>query len=160
MMMHIQALTAAACIMLAAPALAQRAEPDAAALAPALIACWQARGMNFTTDQVMARIGSRTGKAALQALAGATTSADGEDVETIVEITFEPGKRDSPYAPLMARDLERGQPLLLITTDGRVMLLIAMTQTILVATNSDGSGQFGLPISAAAIIGRPLVSGA
>uniref|UniRef100_UPI0013D9309F hypothetical protein n=1 Tax=Sandarakinorhabdus rubra TaxID=2672568 RepID=UPI0013D9309F len=50
--------------LLAVPARAQPADD----LALVLIACWQARGVRFTVEQLRARIGSATGKAALLAL--------------------------------------------------------------------------------------------
>ena len=144
----------------AQPAEAQPAEAQPAnSLVAALVICWQARGVRFTPEQVAARIGTRTGRAALLAVAGAWTDANDDDQEIVVEIVWEAGQPASPAEPLMHRDLAKGLPLLLITGDGRTLLLHAL------GTAADASepltGQrFSVKMGDIALIGRPVIGGA
>ena len=132
--------------------------PDA--LAQAIAACWRARGINFTSDQVAARIGGRKGKAALLALAGATESADDEGVETMVEIVWEAGAPPSPALPLMARDLANGLPLLVLARDGRAWLLERRTGDQLSVVDPLTGHKQLLALASAVLIGRPVIAGA
>lgn len=147
-------------LLLAVPAPAQLVDAQPIdALAAALVICWQARGVRFTLEQVAARIGACTGRAALLAVAGAWTDANDDDQETVVEIVWEAGAAPSPTEPLMHRDLARGLPLLLITGDGRTLLLHAL------GTAADASepltGQrLSVPMGDIALIGRPVIAGA
>ncbi len=143
-------------LMLAMPV---QAEP-ANALAAALVACWQARGIRFTVEQVIARIGPRSGRAALLAMAGATISADEEEVETAVEIMWEAGAVPSPSLPLLARDLGAGLPLLLITNDGRALLLHALDGGSATASDPLSGQRLTLPMNEITLIGRPVIAGA
>ena len=143
-------------LLLAVPALAQPAGP----LAVALVMCWQARGVRFTPDQVAARIGARTGRAALLAVAGAWNDADGDDQETVVEIVWETDQPPSPAAPLMHRDLARGLPLVLFTRDGRTLLLHALAGGTALASDPISGARLQLTMDAIALIGRPAIAGA
>ncbi|WP_017667492.1 hypothetical protein [Sandarakinorhabdus sp. AAP62] len=143
-------------LFLAVPTWAQPAD----ALAAALVACWQARGIRFTVEQVAARIGGRTGREALLAVAGAAISADEDEVETAVEILWEAGATSSPAAPLMARDLGAGLPLLLITGDGRALLLHAVNGGSATASEPLSGQRFTLLMNEIALIGRPVIAGA
>lgn len=147
-------------VLLVVPALAQSAGSPAETLAAALVTCWQARGIRFTLAQVVGRIGPRSGRAALLAVAGATEAADGEEVETAVEILWEAGAAPSPAQPLLARDLGKGLPLLLISSDGRALLLHAMDGGTALASDPLTGQRLSLPISHVALIGRPVISGA
>lgn len=129
-------------------------------LAVAVVACWQARGIRFTPEQVTRRIGGQTGKAALLALAGAATSADDEDVETAVEIAWEAGAAPSPAEPLLTRDLADGLPAVLLTRDGQWWLLHARHQDLLGVRHPISGQARMLPLAAAALIGRPVIAGA
>jgi hypothetical protein len=139
----------------AQPAEAQPVDP----LAVALVICWQARGVRFTPQQVAARIGSRTGRAALLAVAGAWTDANEDDQETVVEIVWEAGQTASPAAPLMHRDLAQGLPLLLITGDGRTLLLHGLGAAADASEPLTGQ-RLRVPMSHIALIGRPVIAGA
>ncbi|WP_164157736.1 hypothetical protein, partial [Sandarakinorhabdus rubra] len=129
-------------------------------LALVLIACWQARGVRFTVEQLRARIGSATGKAALLALAGAVEDADGEGQEIVVEIGWEAGRPLSPAFPLLQRDLARGLPLLLITRDGRALLLQGLVGSMVTVRDPQGGGTVTLDWREAVLIGRPVIAGA
>ena len=150
------AIPAAAQPVVVQPAPAQHGE----ALAAALVVCWQARGVRFTPAQVQARIGGRTGKAALLAVAGATESADGDGEETAVEIAWEAGAPASPTLPLLVADLARGLPALLITHDGRALLLHALGGASADASDPLSGQRLRLLLSEAALIGRPVIAGA
>jgi len=141
--------------LLAAPTFAQPADSMAAAIA----AGWTARGVRFTAQQVTTRIAGRTGKAALLALAGATEGADGDEVETIIELVWE-GGAPGPTFPLLLRDLAAGLPGVLQDQAGGWWLL-----------TGHGNGQFSvrhpltgetrtLAAAAVQLIGRPLIAGA
>ena len=142
-------------LLLAVPGLAQPANP----LVAALVICWQARGVRFTSEQVAARIGTRTGRAALLAVAGAWTDSNDDDQETVVEIVWEAGAAPSPAAPLMHRDLAKGLPLLLITHDGRTLLLHALGTTADASAPLTGQ-RLTVPMADIALIGRPVIAGA
>ncbi|WP_197042101.1 hypothetical protein, partial [Sandarakinorhabdus oryzae] len=129
-------------------------------LAAALVACWQARGVRFTREQVMARIGPRSGRAALLAVAGAAISADEDEVETAVEIVWEAGQAPLAAEPLMHRDLARGLPLLLITGDGRALLLHGLGAGGADASDPLSGQRLAVPMSEIALIGRPVIAGA
>lgn len=144
-------------LLLAAPA---RAAPANDALAAALVACWQARGVRFTADQVLARMGGSSGKAALLAVAGATDSADGEEVETAVEIVWEAGRPPSPTEPLLQRDLRQGLPLLLIGQNGHIWLLHALDGGAASVSDPISGHKQSLTLGEVALIGRPVIAGA
>ena len=150
------ALPAQIALLAAAPL---RAQPDDA-LAAALVTCWQARGIRFTAEQVARRIGAHTGKAALLALAGATESADGEEVETAVEILWEAGQPPSPAEPLIARDLAARLPLLLLARDGQWWLLRALDESAMHVSHPATGQTMGLTHEKVALIGRPVIAGA
>ena len=78
----------------------------------------------------------------------------------MVEITWEAGAAPSPAEPLMQRDLARGLPLLLLTVDGRTLLLHALNGGNAIASAPLTSERLNLPISDIALIGRPVISGA
>jgi hypothetical protein len=143
-------------LILAVPARAQPAD----ALAAALVACWQARGVRFTAEQVAARIGPHSDRAALLAVAGAAISADEDEVETAVEILWEAGAAPSPALPLLQRDLAAGLPLLLITGDGRALLLHAMDGGNATASDPLSGQRLALAMNEIALIGRPVIAGA
>jgi len=143
-------------LLLAVPALAQPADP----LVAALVACWQARGIRFTVEQVAARIGGRTGRDALLAVAGAAISADEDEVESAVEILWEAGVAPSPARPLLERDLAKGLPLLLITSDGRALLLHALDGRSAMASDPLSGQRLALTMNEIALIGRPVIAGA
>ncbi len=142
--------------LMAVPVRAQA--PDA--LAAAVAACWRARGIDFTPEQVAARIAGRQGKAALLALAGVAESADGEEVETAVEIVWEAGAPPSPALPLLARDLAQGLPLLLLTRDGRAWLLQGRDGDRLAVSDPVSREARVVTLAAASLIGRPVIAGA
>ncbi|WP_303811969.1 hypothetical protein [Sandarakinorhabdus limnophila] len=143
-------------LLLANPARAEPADP----LVAALITCWQARGVRFTPEQVAARIGARTGRDALLAVAGAWTDANDDDQETMVEIVWEAGAPPSPAEPLLTVDLVAGRPALLFTRDGEWWLLHARNQNMLAVHHPlTGQAQMLAP-DAAALIGRPVIAGA
>lgn len=143
-------------LMLTMPARAQPAN----ALASALVACWQARGVRFTTEQVIARIGPLSGRAALLAVAGAAISTDEDEVETAVEILWEVAAVPSPALPLLKRDLEAGLPLLLLTGDGRALLLHALDGGFATASDPLSGHRLALPMNQIALIARPVIAGA
>jgi hypothetical protein len=143
-------------LLIAVPVWAQPAD----SLAAALVACWQARGIRFTVGQVTARIGGRTGRAALLAVAGAAISADEDEVETAVEILWEAGAVPSPARPLLERDLASGLPLLLITGAGRALLLHALEGGKAEASDPLSGEKLNLTMSDIALIGRPVIAGA
>jgi hypothetical protein len=140
--------------VLAVPVRAQAVDDLADELANVLVACWQARGVRFTADQVRGRMAGRTGKAALLALAGAADTADGGAEEIAVEILWEAGHYAGAGRAAMLADLARRQPLLLLTRDGRARLLLAVSPTGLVAADESISW------ADAALIGRPVIAGA
>jgi hypothetical protein len=149
-------------LMLALPAMAfvrpaMADQPDDLALVLAI--CWQARGVNFTPAAVRMRIGSARGKAALLAVAGATTSTDGDGEETAVEIVWEAGQPQLPTEHLMHRDLAQGLPLLLIDRRGQPWLLHALANGIARVTKPADVAT-DLPLAAAALIARPVIAGA
>ncbi|MFZ4381378.1 MAG: hypothetical protein ACOYO0_05355 [Sandarakinorhabdus sp.] len=143
-------------LLLAMPA---RAEPTVA-LAAALVVCWQARGVRFTPAQVAARIGGKTGRAALAAVAGAWTDASDDDQETMVEIVWEAGRPPSPAAPLLDADLAAGRPALLLASDGQWWLLIARDRDRLGVRDPISGEARILAMTAAELIGRPVIAGA
>jgi hypothetical protein len=109
---------------------------------------------------VAARIGARTGRDALLAVAGAWTDANDDDQETMVEIVWEAGERPSPAEPLLTVDLVAGRPALLLTRDGQWWLLLARNQNLL-AVHHPITGQARmLAPDAATLIGRPVIAGA
>lgn len=130
------------------------------ALAVAVVACWRARGIRFTPEQVMQRIGGRAGKGALLVLAGTATSADDEDVETAVEIVWEAGAAPSPAEPLLTRDLAAGLPAVLLARDGQWWLLHARHQDLLGVSHPISGQARTLSLEAAVLIGRPVIAGA
>jgi hypothetical protein len=142
-------------LLLAARAVAQPAGDLAAVLA----ACWRARGVEFAPAMLASRIGTHRGRAALLAVAGAVASIDGEEWEIAVEIGWADGEAMAPVTYLMAADLARGLPLLLITRDGQALILVGMTGGQLHARTPDGPAQL-LPMTQAALIGRPVIAGA
>ncbi|MCU0891960.1 MAG: hypothetical protein MUE77_09495 [Sandarakinorhabdus sp.] len=144
-------------LLIAASVRAQPADP----LVAALIACWQARGVRFTPEQVAARIGGRTGRAALLALAGSATDADGEGQEIAVEIVWEAGAARSPAEPLLIRDLADGLPAVLLARDDQWWLLRARYQDMILFVRHPltGTHRF-LPPENAVLIGRPVIAGA
>jgi hypothetical protein len=148
-------------LALALPLLAVpvRAEPPGA-LAAAVAACWQARGIRFTPEQVMQRIGGRAGKAALLALAGAAISADDEEVETAIEIVWEAGAPPSPAEPLLTRDLAAGLPAVLLARDGQWWLLHARHRDLLGVRHPISGQARMLAPGVAVLIGRPVIAGA
>lgn len=152
----ILALPLLALPLLAVPGHAQPAD----ALTAAVIICWRARGIDFMPAQLAARIGNRQGKAALQALAGVAASADGEEVETAVEILWEAGAPPSPAWPLMARDLAHGLPLLLLAHDGRAWLLESRDGDLLIVSDPMTREVRVFTLATAALIGRPVIAGA
>lgn len=143
-------------LMLAVPAAAQ----PGSALVAALIACWQARGVRFTPEQVAARIGGSTGRAALAAVAGACTDAGGDEQETMVEIVWETGQPPSPAEPLLSADLVAGRPALLLARDGGWWLLMARDQDLLGVLHPVTGQSRMLALGAITLIGRPLIAGA
>ena len=143
-------------VLFAVPVLAQPADP----LAAALVICWQARGVRFTPEQVAARIGGKTGRAALLAVAGAWTDANDDDQETVVEIVWESGAALPSTEPLMHRDLAKGLPLLLITGHGRVLLLHGLNGGSAAASDPLSGGRLNLAMKDIALIGRPVIGGA
>jgi hypothetical protein len=143
-------------LFLAVPALAQPADT----LAAALVACWQARGIRFTAGQVAARIGGRTGRDALLAVAGAAISADEDEVETAVEIVWEAGQPPSPAEPLLVRDLVGRLPALVLGRDGQWWLLHARHQEQLGVSHPLTGENRMLTLDAVTLIGRPVISGA
>lgn len=149
-------------LLLALPALlAMPAHAQAADRLPlVLAACWQARGVRFTPAAIAARIGDRTGVAALLAVAGAAESADGEEVETAVEIVWQAGRPPSPAEPLLHRDLAQGLPLLLVLRDGRALLLLALAAGTAQARDPISGTVMAVALADAMLIGRPVIAGA
>ena len=147
-------------LALAVPARAQPADALAAALAAALVICWQERGVRFTPAQVAARIGGKTGRAALAAVAGSWTDANDDDQETAVEIVWEAGRLPSPAWPLLAADLAARRPALLLGSDGRWWLLEAHRDGLLAVRDPlNGESRLLTPESVE-LIGRPVIAGA
>lgn len=136
-----------------------RAEP-VDALAQAVATCWAARGVRFTPDQIIARINGRSGKAALMALAGATTNADGDDEETVVEIVWEAGAAPSPAEPLLYRDLAAGRPALALDLAGQWWLLTSHDGGLFAARDPISGETRVLVRAALQLIGRPVIAGA
>lgn len=143
-------------LLAALPAQAQPAD----ALARAVAACWAARGVRFTPDQIAARINGRSGKAALLALGGATISADGDDEETVVEIAWEAGAPPSPTAPLLYRDLGRGLPAVALDKAGQWWLITSHENGLFAARRPISGDTRMLALSALQLIGRPVIAGA
>lgn len=129
-------------------------------LAQVLTICWAARGVRFTPQAVRDRIGSARGRAALLAVAGATTSADGDGEETAVEILWEAGGTTLPTEYLMQRDLARGLPLLLLHRDGRALLLTGLAGETASVRDAVAGSEMQLPLVQVALIGRPVIAGA
>lgn len=140
-------------------ALPAHAEP-ADALAQAVATCWAARGVRFTPDQIAARINGRSGKAALLALAGATTNADGDDEETAVEIAWEAGAPPSPAEPLLYRDLAAGRPAVALDVAGQWWLLTGHDQGLFAARHPISGESRVLARASLQLIGRPVIAGA
>lgn len=150
-------------LLLALPALLAmpvRAAPPTT-LAAALVTCWQARGVRFTHDQMAARIGARTGRDALLALAGAAENANGDGEEIAVETVWD---ADAPTNPallaLLHRDLARGLPGVLLARDGQWWLLRALDEAVAGVADPIGQQYHILAIAAVALIGRPVIAGA
>lgn len=147
-------------LMLAVPSSAEPVD----ALAAALVACWQARGVPFTPAQVTARIGGKTGRAALAAMAGAWSDANDDDQETVVEIVWDASQPPSPAAPLLdanlAADLAANRPALLLGRDGRWWLLLARDQGLLGVRDPLSGESRVLTLESAELIGRPVIAGA
>jgi hypothetical protein len=143
-------------LFVAAPALAQPTDT----LATALAQCWLARGVRFTPEQISARIAGRTGKAALLAVAGAWTDADGDDQETMVEIVWEAGQPPSPAEPLLIIDLVAKRPALLLTNEGHWWLLDARYQAWLLVRHPISGVSRMLSLEQTLLIGRPMIAGA
>jgi hypothetical protein len=147
-------------IFAVAPAAMAAPASGSAGLAEALATCWAARGINFTPEQIAARIGEREGMAALLAVAGATESADGDEVETAVEILWEAGQPPSPALPLMARDLAAGLPLLAIAGTGQPLLLLGRSGDTLLLRDPLSGARLEMTLDRIALIGRPVIAGA
>ena len=130
------------------------------ALAQAVATCWAARGVRFTPDQIAARINGRSGKAALLALAGATTNADGDDEETAVEIAWEAGAATSPAEPLLYRDLAAGRPAVALDLAGQWWLLTSHDGALFAARDPISGETRVLARAALRLIGRPEIAGA
>ncbi len=143
-------------LVAAAPLRAQPVD----ALAQAVATCWAARGVRFTPDQIAARINGRRGKAALLALAGATTNADGDDEETAVEIAWEAGTAPSPAEPLLYRDLGRGLPAVALDLAGQWWLLTSHESGLFAARHPISGETRVLARAALQLIGRPVIAGA
>jgi hypothetical protein len=141
--------------LLAVPAVAQPADSMAAAIA----AGWTARGVRFTAQQVAARIAGRTGKAALLALAGATEGADGDEVETVIELVWE-GGAPGPAFPLLLRDLAAGLPGVLQDQAGGWWLLTGQDNGQFSVRHPLTGATRTLAAAAVQLIGRPLIAGA
>jgi hypothetical protein len=142
--------------LLAAPLHAQPVD----ALVLALVICWRARGVNFTPDQLAQRIGRHEGKAALRALAGAVTDADGDDQEIAVEIVWEAGAPPSPAEPLLITDLAAKRPALLLAGDRQWWLLDARYQEWLLVRHPISGQSRLLDLNDSVLIGRPVIAGA
>lgn len=149
-------------LLLALPAALPAAVPAAAPadpLAAALAAAWTARGVRFVASDVAARIGGRGGQTALLAVAGAAIGADGDEVETAVEIVWAAGK-ETPAWPLLARDLARGLPGIAQANDGNWWLVTAMTGDVVTLRHPITDGARSLARGELGLIGRPVISGA
>ena len=129
-------------------------------LAHVLVICWAARGVRFTPEAVRERIGNARGRAALLAIAGATTNADGDGEETAVEIVWEAGRNPLPTAPLLQHDLRRGLPLLLIDQGGQPWVLHALDEGTAHVTRAARGERAALPLTSVALIARPVIAGA
>jgi hypothetical protein len=136
-----------------------RAEPIDG-LAQAVAVCWAARGVRFTPEQIAARINGRSGKAALLALAGATTNADGDDEETAVEIVWEAGAAPSPAEPLLYRDLAAGRPAVALDLARQWWLLTSHDGALFAAREPISGEARVLAQAALRLIGRPVIAGA
>jgi hypothetical protein len=147
-------------LLLAAPGADAAPASCSAGLADVLVTCWAARGIRFTPEQVAARLGARVGKEALLAVAGATESADGDEVETAVEILWETGRPASPALPLLARDLAAGLPLLAIAGTCQPLLLTARTGDRLHLHDPLSGARLEMSLDRIALIGRPVIAGA
>lgn len=128
-------------------------------LATALAEAWTARGVRFVAPDVMARIGGRGGRAALLAVAGATISADGDEVETAVEIVWAAGA-ETPAWPLLGRDLARGLPGIAQDGDGSWWLVTGVAGDRMQLRHPISGEIRSLTRGDLALIGRPLISGA
>lgn len=155
-MLNRRHLLAAPLLLLTPPAGA--VPPDD--LARVLAICWAARGVRFTPAAIGLRIGDARGKAALLAVAGAATSADGDGEETAVEIVWEARAPPSPAEPLLHRDLAQGLPALLLLRDGRALLLMALNGETAQARDPISGAALVLPLAQAMLIGRPVIAGA
>lgn len=143
-------------LLLACPA---RAEPEDD-LAQLLVICWAARGVRFTPQAVRERIGTARGRAALLAVAGATTNADGDGEETAVEILWDAGRPALPTEPLLHHDLARGLPLLLMHRDGRALLMTGLAGSMAQARTAAADTTLAVPLADVLLIGRPVIAGA
>jgi hypothetical protein len=143
-------------LLLAAPL---RAEP-VEALARAVAIGWAARGVRFTPEQIAARINGRSGKAALLALAGAAEAADGEEVETAVEIVWEAGAAPAPAEPLLHRDLAAGRPAVALDLAGQWWLITGHDGGLFTARHPINGDVKALAKAAFQLIGRPVIAGA
>lgn len=145
--------------LLIAPALLLVAAAPADGLPAALAQAWTARGVRFTPAAVTARIGGRTGVAALLAVAGATAGADGEEVETAVELAWVGGAA-TPAWPLLGRDTARGFPGVALAKDGRWWLVDGVTDWQVTLRDPLGGGMQVVDRADLLLIGRPLIAGA
>ncbi len=146
--------------LLAAPARAQPQDAIAAdSMAAAIAASWTARGVRFTAQQVAARIAGQRGTAALLALAGATEGADGDEVETIVELVWTAGT-PGPAWPLLLRDLAVGLPGVLQDQAGAWWLLTGHDHGRFTVRHPLSGETRVLAAPSVHLIGRPLIAGA
>lgn len=145
-------------LALALPARLPAAAP-ADPLAAALAMAWTARGVRFAANDVAVRIGGRAGRAALLAVAGATISADGEEVETAVEIVWA-GGAETPAWPLLGRDLARGLPGIAQARDGSWWLVDGVAGDAVQLRHPISGEIRSLRRDELGLIGRPLISGA
>ncbi len=149
-------LALAALLLIPAAAAAQSAP---SAMAAAIAAGWSARGVPFTPAQVAARIGGRQGPAALLALAGATEAADGEEVETMVEIVWQAGT-PGPAFPLLRRDLAAGLPGVLLDQAGQWWLVTGHDAGGFRVRHPLSGETKLLPAGDVRLVARPLIAGA
>jgi hypothetical protein len=120
---------------------------------------WTARGVRFAAGDVAARIAGRDGRAALLAVAGATVSADGEEVETAVEVVWAAGA-ETPAWPLLGRDLARGLPGIAQAGDGSWWLVEGAAGDAVRLRHPISGEARSLARRDLALIGRPVISGA
>lgn len=150
----------AAALLFAGTSLAQSAaDTPAGTMAAAIATGWTARGVAFTPAEVAARIAGRSGDAALLALAGATANAEGEEVETMVEIVWQSG-RPGPAFPLLLRDLAAGLPGVLQDQAGHWWLVTGHVGGRFSVRHPLTKETRVLPASDVQRAGRPLIAGA